>query len=135
MKRRVVPGSLPSPTMQELGGGQPLPPRRSPHLVRHHVLRIVLAVLVLSLTPLAHASPPDPTCIPGLYDDGDYDDAIVVVTGMMASLDREPSHHSRHDDVVIGLVVLVGESVHAMRAVSFSCTRAPPVASPLSRSV
>ena len=94
------------------------------------MLRIVLVVLVLSLTPLAHASPPDPTCIPGLYDD-----AIVAVTGMTASLDREPAHHSQHDDVVIGLVVRVGERVHATRAVSLSCTRAPPVASPLSGSV
>ena len=30
--------------------------------------------------PLAYASPPDPTWIPGLYDNADYDDVVGLVT-------------------------------------------------------
>ena len=41
---------------------------------------LVLAVLVAS-TPLAYASPPDPSWIRGLYDDGDGDDVVVFLTG------------------------------------------------------
>jgi len=105
------------------------------HRVAPHVLRTLLAVLVLSLTPLAHATPPDQTCIAGLYDDGDYGDAIVAVTGMIASLDCEASHHPRQGDLITGLVVLRGETVPTTRLVSSSSTRAPPDVDPPSRSV
>jgi len=105
------------------------------HRVAPHVLRTLLAGLLLSLTPLAHATPPDQTCVAGLYDDADYDDAIVAVTGMIASLDGEASHHPRHGDLVIGLVVLLGETVPTTRLVSSSCTRAPPDVDPPLRSV
>ena len=39
--------------------------------------------LVLTLTSalpmLAHASPPDPSWIPGIYDDADFDDVVTLV--------------------------------------------------------
>jgi hypothetical protein len=38
-----------------------------------------LAALVISVVCLAHASPPDPTWIPGIYDNADFDDAILAV--------------------------------------------------------
>ena len=38
-----------------------------------------LAVLVVSVICLAHASPPDPTWIPGIYDRGDFDDAVLAL--------------------------------------------------------
>jgi hypothetical protein len=41
---------------------------------------ILLASVLATLVPLAHFSPPDPTWIAGLYDDADYDDAVVAVT-------------------------------------------------------
>jgi hypothetical protein len=49
-------------------------------------MRDALALLVLglglSLPVLAHASPPDPSWIPGVYDDADYDDVVTqVVSG------------------------------------------------------
>src|SRR5260370_35654680 len=34
----------------------------------------------IGLPPLAHASPPDPTWISGIYDDADYDDVVCLVT-------------------------------------------------------
>src|SRR5215472_976290 len=45
---------------------------------RANVLTVVL--LLLALLPLAHASPPDPTWIAGIYDDADLDEAVAAVT-------------------------------------------------------
>ena len=45
---------------------------------------VVLAIVVLSLTPIAHACPTDPTWISGFYDDNDYDDVVLFLTGLTA---------------------------------------------------
>jgi hypothetical protein len=46
-------------------------------------LRVLVVGLVLTLTSalpaLAHASPPDPSWIPGIYDDADFDDVVTLV--------------------------------------------------------
>jgi hypothetical protein len=50
--------------------------------MRDALALLVLAALGLSLPVLAHASPPDPSWIPGVYDDADYDDVVTqVVSG------------------------------------------------------
>jgi hypothetical protein len=43
----------------------------------------VLGVLftLLTLVPLAHASPPDPLWIAGIYDAGDFDDVVWTLIG------------------------------------------------------
>ena len=41
---------------------------------------IVLLLALTLLAPLALASPPDPTWIHGIFDAGDFDDAIVAAT-------------------------------------------------------
>ena len=43
------------------------------------VVPLVLLILPL-LTPMAYASPPDPSWIHGLYDGGDFDDVVVLIT-------------------------------------------------------
>lgn len=43
-------------------------------------LVFLLLGCLVSLTPLAQAIPPDPTWIPGIYDDADYDDVVCLVT-------------------------------------------------------
>jgi hypothetical protein len=55
--------------------------RRIQRLVRHSYTAgiVFLAALVVSVVCLAHASPPDPTWIPGIYDAGDFDDEILTV--------------------------------------------------------
>ena len=53
------------------------------------VALLVLGFLV-ALVPLANASPPDPTWIPGIYDDADFDDVIGLVelgAGLVVSVD------------------------------------------------
>jgi hypothetical protein len=50
---------------------------------RRRAVSSALALLVLGvlagLVPLAHASLPDPTWIPGFYDDADFDDVILAI--------------------------------------------------------
>jgi hypothetical protein len=50
--------------------------------------RVALALLLLlglsGLTPLAYASPPDPSWVRGIYDDADYDDVVVLITSAAA---------------------------------------------------
>jgi len=57
-------------------------------------VRALLALIVLAtglaLPALAHASPPDPSWIPGVYDDADFDDVVVRVTSATGSVDPEP---------------------------------------------
>lgn len=54
-------------------------------------MRDTLALLVLAvglaLPVLAHASPPDPSWIPGVYDDGDYDDVVTRIVSGTGSVD------------------------------------------------
>ena len=51
--------------------------------LQRFVLVILTAFLVVStggLTSLAHASPPDASWIPGVYDAADYDDVVILIT-------------------------------------------------------
>ena len=51
---------------------------------------IPLSVLLIGLAPLAHASPPDPSWIPGIYDDADFDDVVALVTADAGGVDTTP---------------------------------------------
>ena len=55
--------------------------RRADRLVRGSYTAGIffLAALIVSVVCLAHASTPDPTWIPGIYDTGDFDDVIGIV--------------------------------------------------------
>ena len=56
------------------------------HLVG--VLCLVLAVVHAAVTPLAHASPPDPVWMDGFFDDDD--NSILSITSSTALLDSFP---------------------------------------------
>lgn len=53
------------------------------------VLVTLLPVLVV-LTPLAYASPPDPVWVSGFFDDADQDDVVVLITSAGAAIDPFP---------------------------------------------
>lgn len=57
-------------------------------LVPGRLVSMLLGIALLALAPLAHASPPDPTWIAGLYDDADHDDAVIAITEVSASPTR-----------------------------------------------
>jgi hypothetical protein len=43
------------------------------------LLVVLLLLAPVALPGLAHASPPDPTWIQGIYDDGDGDDVVTLL--------------------------------------------------------
>ncbi len=43
------------------------------------LIRLAVIVALLTLTPVAYASPPDPSWISGLYDNADYDDVVILI--------------------------------------------------------
>ncbi len=50
----------------------------------------LLLSLMVGLTPMAWASPPDPTWITGIYDVRDFDDVVSYLTGDMAGIPVPP---------------------------------------------
>jgi len=62
-------------------------------MIRHVPILALLFALVtvlVAMIPLAYAEPPDPTWVSGYFDDGDYDDAVFVVTSSLATVDPFP---------------------------------------------
>jgi len=49
-----------------------------------------LVGILVVLTPLAYASPPDPSWIRGLYDGGDFDDVVVLLTSGLGVVEPFP---------------------------------------------
>jgi hypothetical protein len=43
-------------------------------------LAVLLVAILVTLVPLAHSSPPDPTLVAGVWDNADYDDVVALAT-------------------------------------------------------
>jgi hypothetical protein len=90
------------------------------------VLSALLVASIAALPAMAHASPPDPVWITGLYDDGDQDDLIslaawaIGVTG--APLDADATLYR------VGALVPMQPRAPASSAPSAHRSRAPPAA-------
>jgi len=92
------------------------------------VLLLLLVAFVAGLPSLAHASPPDPTWMGGLWDDADHDDVIALIT----SFDGAPSPNApRVPALTIHLAgfvpTIVTDAPLAERLPAF-LRRAPPIA-------
>jgi hypothetical protein len=88
----------------------------------------LLVGAMLSLTPLAQASPPDQTWIPGLYDNADYDDVVRAVTAAIASLDLRPVPPLGFGDTFVAFAGHLDERAHPTLTPASNHTRAPPAA-------
>jgi hypothetical protein len=53
--------------------------RRSPAIL-HRLVGLSLVAAALTLAPAAYASPPDQSWTPGLYDNADFDDVVLLIT-------------------------------------------------------
>ncbi len=94
---------------------------------RRAPLAILLLGTLLTLPPLAQASPTDPTWIPGFYDDNDYDDVILFITGAVTAVDTHIADAVGLVAVCLGLIPPSRrQSVSARPSGSLS-TRAPPL--------
>ena len=43
-------------------------------------LSLLVVASIVALTPMAYASPPDPSWVRGMYDDADFDDVVNYIT-------------------------------------------------------
>jgi hypothetical protein len=48
------------------------------------LMTVLVLFLIAASLPMAHATPVDETWIPGLYDNGDSDAAILALTSLVA---------------------------------------------------
>lgn len=86
----------------------------------------LLGLLLLTLAAFAHASPPDQTSLPGLYDAADFDDVIDLIVSMSAATpDSSPglSHRAR---VAAAVVVSFEPGDLPPRLLRPDGTRSPP---------
>ena len=88
----------------------------------------LMLLAVVSLTPLAYASPPDPSWIRGLYDGGDFDDVVVLLTGGTGVVEPFPVQDVRPLLVPIGTAFRGDERLGPIPASSANPPRAPPAA-------
>ena len=86
---------------------------------------LVLAGLV-ALTPLAYASPPDPSWIRGVYDDGDSDDVVVFVTSSGGAVEPFPLDDIHPVPIVVAQVPQSDERSWLAPTLSSNPPRAPP---------
>ncbi len=90
---------------------------------------VTLLPLLVVLTPLAYASPPDPVWVSGFFDDADQDDVVVLITSAGAAIDPFPLDREWTAPASPQLVC-PGESPSLPTRHPHSCSapRAPPAA-------
>jgi hypothetical protein len=95
-------------------------------LMRSRGLWLLLLVgVVVTLTPLAYASPPDPSWIGGLYDDSDFDDVVVLLTSSVGIMGLFTPSDLQPILTAAPLLPAEQESV-TTRPLSANPSRAPP---------
>lgn len=92
--------------------------------------RAVMALLILaaqSLLPaLAHAGPPDPSWIPGIYDDADRDDLVLLVSSGAGSVTPPASDSLPSSPPMVGRLGQAPDSVRQTLHAFVLRPRAPP---------
>ena len=92
------------------------------------LLGLILVAAVLVLTPLAEATPPDQTWIGGLYDNADYDDVVLLITGGVSTVESGVLWSLRPVCKVISSIPSRGDQLIRLVALPSSPSRAPPTA-------
>ena len=92
------------------------------------VLTIVLIALLIGLTPVAYAEPPDPSWSPGYWDDDDFDNTVTFIVSACAIDAVGPADAG---PLVVHVTHLEADAPSSNPAPfrSARCSRAPPVAS------
>ena len=89
-------------------------------------LAVLLLGVLLTLPPIAHATPTDPVWIPGLYDDNDYDDVVLFLTGAVSAVDSGVVDLVGPVVVCLGLITPSRPQSVSSRPLESLSTRAPP---------
>jgi hypothetical protein len=95
-------------------------------LVRLLALVALVTVLVV-LTPLAYASPPDPSWVSGFFDQDDNDDGVFLITSSLATVDPCPPRSWTPFLVLGATVALEGPGPASTQYSSTADARAPPL--------
>ena len=96
-------------------------------VIVQRLLVLSLIAAVLALAPAAHASPPDQSWIPGLYDDADFDDVILLITSNLSAIHPSVGCSLRPAASVDGLVTPMNTEPRSLCAQSSALSRAPPM--------
>lgn len=89
------------------------------------LVALLLALVLASLAPLAWLSPPDPTWFGGFWDNGDYDEVVLLICGTAAAL-PEPPAPPRATHAVVATIDPGEPAKPALAAVASALSRAPP---------
>ena len=89
-------------------------------------LALLLVALILTLTTLAYASPPDPTESLAFFDDNDFDEVVGYITSAAGLVQGPVVHSPRPVPVLIAPKLPPTDSVVAFVPLSASDPRAPP---------
>jgi len=95
--------------------------------MRYRLSLIPLLGLVLpTLVALAHASPPDETWLPGIYDDADFDDVITLITSSSGAPPDAPPDLPRPGSITSSIVVSADAGILRTRLHLPDDARSPP---------
>ena len=97
-------------------------------LMLHRLVGVSLVAAVLALAPAAHASPPDQSWIPGLYDDADFDDVVLLITSNLGAIQPALVWSLRPGGRAVGLVTPTDTEPRPLFPLSSVLGRAPPLA-------
>jgi hypothetical protein len=92
-----------------------------------NALVLFLVACVLTLTPLAYASPPDPTWQLGFFDDDDFDEVVGYITSATGLAEGLIVRCLRPVPVLVILKVGQSEDPVPFVPLSSSDPRAPPL--------
>jgi hypothetical protein len=89
------------------------------------LVALALVGPIVALTPIAHATPLDPSWIHGVYDGADYDDVVGLITSEAGDVTPSLLPELRQGLVVAGILQSAPARVPT-RTVSTLQSRAPP---------
>jgi len=90
-------------------------------------LACLLVGVMMVLTPMAWASPIDPSWTKGIYDDGDFDDVVDYLTSGTMSLPALPVHDLRPVLTFISTDPVLDERSAPVPPPASHSPRAPPL--------
>jgi hypothetical protein len=90
-------------------------------------LATVLVLAILTLAALAHASPPDETWWPGIYDAADFDDVILLITSLKGAPPEAADTVTRPGPLVSTLVVSAAPAELPQGPCRSDDARSPPL--------
>jgi hypothetical protein len=94
-------------------------------VIARSVIALLLVLIVGGLTPLAHATPVDPTWVAGFWDNGDFDDVVLLVCATAAAVHPAPSLPDS-GRVLVGTLSAPDPGAPPVHVTAPAATRAPP---------